>query len=104
MNRQEELAKGLAKLQDEMAHMMNHVAIIQDLVPVIDFGSMINRADNSDDLEFEARTASPPSVEYPYQVPMFEYEPPITIVFEKVIISGEAVDLEEMEQIDGSDS
>lgn len=104
MSREEELAKGLETLQRDMSRMMQHVTAIQSLVPVIDFGDMLERDEQSDETMLEARTATPPAIatNSPYQVPLFE--PPITIVFENVIINGESVDLEEMEQIDGSSS
>jgi len=105
MTREEQLAAGLAQLHKDVAHMTRQITQIQQLVPVLDFGAMIDSAEEADERQFEALTAAPPEhVARPHQLPMFDYEPPITIIFENVTINGEVVDMNEMESIDGSDS
>lgn len=116
MNREEELAKGLERLQRDMSSMMRHMEEIQNIVPVFNFGPLIDSAEEAEDRAIEGQTATLPMLhEFDsskethtpaptgYQIPMFEYPQPVTIIFENVTINGESVDLQK-EQIDGSDS
>ena len=112
MNRDEQLAQGLAQLQKDMAHVTRHIAAIQSLVPVIEFDDMVESDERANDQEAvplnmgyssETETVSYPTYPSTHQLPMFDYEPPIKIVFENVIINGEVVNLE-TENVDGSDS
>ena len=98
MAREEELAKGLAALHENMRHITNHIAYVQSLVPVFDFGDMIESDERADDTFIESMTAQPPQpTRQPQQIPLFEVATPITVVFENVYINGEEVDMDEGE-------
>jgi hypothetical protein len=87
--RDEQLAAGLAQLHNDMSKMTRSLEHIQSLVPVFDFGDMVESAYEAEDTEREARVAAPPVT----QLPMFDYPAPMTVVFESVVINGEVVEL-----------
>lgn len=87
--REEQLAAGLAQLHNDMSKITQNIEYIQSLVPVFDFGDMVESAYEAEDAEREARVAAPPTT----QLPMFDYPAPITVVFENVTINGEVIEL-----------